>query len=71
MPAQFSQTHHQEEIDMNEQHDANVNENSPAQENEASSTQQVTDAAPAADEFRLVIKKLDLPVRPRGVLADG
>lgn len=56
---------------MNEQNDANVNEKSNVQENEASSTQQVSDAAPAADEFRLVIKKLDLPVRPRGVLADG
>jgi hypothetical protein len=56
---------------MNEQHDANVNETSNAHENDAASTQQVSDAAPAADEFRLVIKKLDLPVRPRGVLADG
>lgn len=54
---------------MNEQHDANVDEKSSANENEP--TQQVTDAAPAADEFRLTIKKLDMPVRPRGVLADG
>jgi hypothetical protein len=55
---------------MNEQHDANVNDQSHTQETDAATTQQVSDSAPAADEFRLVIKKLDLPVRPRGVLAD-
>jgi hypothetical protein len=55
---------------MNEQHDPSVNEKSNAPENEASSVQQVSDAAPAADEFQLTIKKLDLPVRPRGVLAE-
>ncbi len=54
---------------MNEQHDVNVDPNNATPENDAS-TQQVTDAPPAADEFRLTIKKLDLPVRPRGVLAE-
>ena len=55
---------------MNEQHDANQDENTSAPEN-APAQQQVSDSAPAADEFRLTIKKLDMPVRPRGVLADG
>ena len=55
---------------MNEQHDANVDEKQSANEN-APANQQVSDAAPAADEFRLTIKKLEMPVRPRGVLADG
>jgi hypothetical protein len=54
---------------MNEQHDPNVDEKNTTPENDAS-TQQVSDAAPAADEFRLTIKKLDMPVRPRGVLAE-
>jgi len=54
---------------MNEQHDASVDEKSNSTEPDAS-TQQVSDAAPAADEFRLTIKKLDMPVRPRGVLAE-
>ena len=54
---------------MNEQHDANQDEKQTA--NEQTPTQQVSDAAPAADEFRLTIKKLEMPVRPRGVLADG
>jgi len=54
---------------MNEQHDVNVDEKHSADEN-AASTQQVSDTAPAADEFRLTIKKLDMPVRPRGVLAE-
>jgi len=66
----FPRAINHEEIDMNEQHDANVNDKSLAHETEAASTQQVSDSAPAADEFRLVIKKLDMPVRPRGVLAD-
>jgi hypothetical protein len=55
---------------MNEQHDANVDDKSTGTENEASSTQQVSDAAPAVEEFRLTIKKLEMPVRPRGVLAE-
>ncbi len=54
---------------MNEQHDANLDEKNTANENDPT-TQQVSDAAPAADEFRLTIKKLDMPVRPRGVLAE-
>ncbi len=53
---------------MNEQHDANVEQQNT--DTETSPTQQVTDAAPAADEFRLTIKKLEMPVRPRGVLAE-
>jgi hypothetical protein len=53
---------------MNEQHDANPDLKDEGRENEA---QQVSDAAPAAEEFRLTIKKLEMPVRPRGVLADG
>jgi hypothetical protein len=55
---------------MNEQHDANLDDKSNGSESEASVTQQVSDSAPAADEFRLTIKKLDMPVRPRGVLAE-
>jgi hypothetical protein len=54
---------------MNEQHDANVNEKNDANESDASNPQ-VSDSAPAADEFRLTIKKLEMPVRPRGVLAE-
>jgi hypothetical protein len=53
---------------MNEQHDANPDEKN--NETEGSTTQQVSDSAPAADEFRLTIKKLEMPVRPRGVLAE-
>jgi hypothetical protein len=55
---------------MNEQHDVNRDEKQSADE-KAPAAQQVSDAAPAADEFRLTIKKLEMPVRPRGVLADG
>jgi hypothetical protein len=53
---------------MSEQHEVNKDEKQ-AEENAA--TQQVNDAPPAADEFNLTIKKLEMPVRPRGVLADG
>jgi len=56
---------------MNEQHDVTLDQKNGAHENEASSAQQVSDATPAADEFHLTIKKLEMPVRPRGVLADG
>jgi len=51
---------------MNEQHDQPLDEQNP-NENDPS-TQQVTDAPP--DEFKLTIKKLEMPVRPRGVLAE-
>jgi hypothetical protein len=54
---------------MNEQHDANHDEKNSADEH-APAANQVSDAAPAADEFRLTIKKLEMPVRPRGVLAE-
>jgi hypothetical protein len=54
---------------MNENHDASIDDKSTSTETDAS-TQQVSDAPPAADEFRLTIKKLDMPVRPRGVLAE-
>jgi hypothetical protein len=33
-------------------------------------TTPTTDDAAAGDEFQLTIKKLEMPVRPRGVLAD-
>ncbi len=33
-------------------------------------TTPANDEAGAADEFQLTIRKLELPVRPRGVLAD-
>ena len=52
---------------MSEQHEQSESEKSNASENDPS-TQQVNEAAP--DEFKLTIKKLDMPVRPRGVLAE-
>jgi hypothetical protein len=55
---------------MNEQHDGTPSEKNDATESEPSTAQQISDAAPAADEFRLTIRKLEMPVRPRGVLAD-
>ncbi len=54
---------------MNEQNDASVDEKSTSTEQDPGA-QQVSDGPPAADEFRLTIKKLDMPVRPRGVLAE-
>jgi hypothetical protein len=54
---------------MNEQNDANLDRKDDGQEDHPA-TQQVSDSAPAADEFRLTIKKLEMPVRPRGVLAE-
>jgi hypothetical protein len=54
---------------MNEQHDANLDRKDDGHEDHPV-TQQVSDSAPAADEFRLTIKKLEMPVRPRGVLAE-
>ena len=53
---------------MNEQHEVNKDEKSS--DEHAPAAQQVSDAAPAADEFNLTIKKLEMPVRPRGVLAE-
>ncbi len=53
---------------MNEQHDVAQNEKNDAQEQDAAQT--VGETAPAADEFRLTIRKLEMPVRPRGVLAE-
>jgi hypothetical protein len=54
---------------MNEQHDANQDDKNSGHDGDPGA-QQVSDAAPAADEFRLTIKKLEMPVRPRGVLAE-
>ena len=53
---------------MNEQHDVTQNDKNDAEEQDAA--QKVGEAAPAADEFRLTIRKLEMPVRPRGVLAE-
>jgi hypothetical protein len=47
-----------------------TSENPTIAENEASSATPAADPAPAADEFQLTIKKLEMPVRPRGVLAE-
>lgn len=53
---------------MNEQHDVTQNDENDAQERDAA--QGVGEPAPATDEFRLTIRKLEMPVRPRGVLAE-
>jgi len=53
---------------MNSQNEATSEKTNPADENENSSTP-TTDAG-GADEFQLTIKKLEMPVRPRGVLAE-
>ncbi|HEX3344277.1 MAG TPA: hypothetical protein VHS09_06875 [Polyangiaceae bacterium] len=48
-----------------------TNENTkPAVENEDLSSSPAAEDAPAADEFKLTIRKLEMPVRPRGVLAE-
>jgi hypothetical protein len=44
-------------------------EKDSALEDDKSSTP-TTDGAGGGDEFQLTIKKLEMPVRPRGVLAD-
>jgi hypothetical protein len=53
---------------MNEQNEVAQNDKNDAQEQDAA--QPVGEPAPAADEFRLTIRKLEMPVRPRGVLAE-
>jgi hypothetical protein len=53
---------------MNEQKDVTQNDKNDVQEQDAA--QKIGETAPAADEFRLTIRKLDMPVRPRGVLAE-
>ena len=45
------------------------NQDSKLAEPEVSPTNQV-DAAGEDDEFQLTIRKLEMPVRPRGVLAE-
>jgi hypothetical protein len=54
---------------MNEHTDANTDEHNDVETtSEASRTD--GDSTHPGDEFRLIIKKLDMPVRPRGVLAE-
>ena len=53
---------------MNEQHDVTQDDKSDAQEQDAARS--VGEPAQANDEFRLTIRKLEMPIRPRGVLAE-
>jgi hypothetical protein len=54
---------------MNDQSEVTRENTNPALEGDASAAP-VADAAPADDEFQLTIRKLEMPVRPRGVLAE-
>jgi hypothetical protein len=47
-----------------------TNENKNMANEEENSSTNTTDAAGGNDEFQLTIKKLEMPVRPRGVLAE-
>jgi hypothetical protein len=48
------------------------NANPSNEESEAESSARIPqESKPDDDEFKITVKKLDIPVRPRGVLADG
>jgi hypothetical protein len=52
---------------MKEPNEVAQNEKNDAEEQDAA---QEPEVAPPPDEFRLTIRKLEMPVRPRGVLAE-
>lgn len=55
---------------MDERTDIVLAEETSAEEKEASAAGQDGAAPEAGGEFQITIRKLDMPVRPRGVLAE-
>lgn len=56
---------------MEDRNDISLAQDTGAEEQEAPRPQPgLEPARRAADEFQLTIRKLDVPVRPRGVLAE-
>ena len=55
---------------MNDQAQTTVDQEPRVPEADASSGSPPEAAPDANDEFRLTIRKLEMPVRPRGVLAE-
>jgi hypothetical protein len=53
---------------MNEK--SEVTQNNTSVEKDPSAETPATEQTQDGDEFQLTIRKLDMPVRPRGVLAD-